>query len=103
MVFYSKAVYHSNNTCQENRSKKGYKIWERADATTGYLRQFEIYTGKDNIKQGNMGENVVKKMCREIQNSGSMIVCENFFTTVQLFEDLENLGLHGCGTVRNDR
>ena len=65
--------------------KRGYKIWERADATTGYVCQFEIYSGKDNAKQGNLGEIVVKKMCREIQSSGSLIVFYLYFPNSSTF------------------
>ena len=65
--------------------KRGYKIWARADATTGYLCQFEIYSVKDNAKQGNLGENVVKKMCREIQNSGSLVVFYPFLPNSSTF------------------
>jgi len=28
-------------------TKRGYKVWVRADSKSGYVYQFEIYTGKD--------------------------------------------------------
>lgn len=29
--------------------KRGYKVWARCDARTGYLHAFEVYTGKSQI------------------------------------------------------
>ncbi|CAG4963107.1 unnamed protein product [Parnassius apollo] len=44
--------------------KRGFKVWVRADSATGYVYQFEIYTGKssDNSPELGLGANVVKKI-----------------------------------------
>lgn len=39
--------------------KRGYKVRCLADSLTGYLYNFEIYTGKEKEKQGTLGEYVV--------------------------------------------
>ena len=41
--------------------KRGFKIWRRNDSATGYLFQFDIYTGKKENKEGGLGENVVSR------------------------------------------
>ncbi|XP_064404486.1 piggyBac transposable element-derived protein 1-like [Halichondria panicea] len=38
-----------------------------------------------------------------LEKKNHHIFCDNFFTSVKLFEDLEKDGIHGCGTVRRDR
>lgn len=41
--------------------KRGYKIWVRADLN-GYVCDFDIYTGKSQDREGQLGEDVVKKL-----------------------------------------
>lgn len=46
--------------------KRGYKIWSRADIS-GYLCDFDIYTGKDGDRtEENLGEKVVKKLTKPL-------------------------------------
>lgn len=40
--------------------KRGFKVWVRANANTGFVMQFEVYTGKENGGSG-LGTRVVKK------------------------------------------
>jgi len=35
--------------------KRGYKVWARCDSTTGYVYQFDIYTGKAEDQQAGVG------------------------------------------------
>lgn len=47
--------------------KRGFKVWARCDAKTGYLYQFEVYTRKgDSIENEGLGYNVVMKLCSSL-------------------------------------
>ena len=41
--------------------KCGFKVWVRADSQNGYLCNFDIYTGKEESAETNLGAKVVKK------------------------------------------
>ncbi|CAK1590989.1 unnamed protein product [Parnassius mnemosyne] len=68
--------------------KRGFKIWARCDSVTGYLYQFEIYTGKgDSMEDEGLGYNVVKKLSAGLPEN-TLIAFDNFFTSCNLMEDL---------------
>lgn len=47
--------------------KRGFKVWVRADAGSGYISEFEIYTGKvPGEREFGLGGNVVKRLTRNI-------------------------------------
>ena len=84
-------------------TKRGFKVWERADSVTGYMCDFEVYTGKADTPEKYLGEKVVKKLTRPLVVGNYHTYCDNFFTTVKLFEDLLEDGVYACGTFRRDR
>ena len=48
--------------------KRGFKVWMVADAITGYVSNFEVYTGKKGDKpETGLGSTVVKTLCHHIQ------------------------------------
>lgn len=47
-------------------TKRGYKVWTRADAFS-YICQFEIYFGKfDNIVEKDLGARIVKDQVKDL-------------------------------------
>ena len=50
--------------------KRGFKVWMLADAHTGYVSGFEVYTGKkgDTVEKG-LGPGVVKALCQQVSNN----------------------------------
>ena len=44
------------------KPKRRFKVWVRADSHNGYLCNFEIYTGKEDSVETNLGAKVVKKL-----------------------------------------
>ena len=67
------------------------------------IAKFEV---KQKERQVGLGEYVVKTLTKGFENKNHHVFCDNFFTSVKLFEDLEKDekdGIHGCGTVRRDR
>ena len=69
--------------------KCGIKTWVRADAKNGIMCELSVYTGKENDQPGtNLGAKVVKKLTRNIAGRNHHIYCDNYFTSVPLFEEL---------------
>ncbi|CAK1584280.1 unnamed protein product [Parnassius mnemosyne] len=83
--------------------KRGFKIWARCDSVTGYLYQFEIYTGKgDSMEDEGLGYNVVKKLSAGLPEN-TLIAFDNFFNSCNLMEDLYENQIFAVGTVRVNR
>ncbi|XP_052083040.1 piggyBac transposable element-derived protein 4-like [Mytilus californianus] len=81
--------------------KRGMKVWMRADSTSGYCHQFNVYMGKDDPNKGpKLGEKVVKLLCKDLKWKGHHIYMDRYFTSVPLFRCLERNGIYGCGTIK---
>ena len=81
--------------------KRGFKVWVWADAVTGYVCEFQLYTGKtDGQPELGLRGNVVKRLTRNIVGHNYSIYCDNFFTNAALFRDLF---LMACGTYNTTR
>ena len=85
--------------------KRGIKAWVRADAKNGIMCELSVYTGKKNDQPGtNLGAKVVKRLTRNIAGRNHHIYCDNYFTSVPLFEELlEEDSTYAGGTFRRDR
>ena len=83
--------------------KRGYKVWVRAEKS-GYVCEFQIYTGKVNDKSEKFhGERVVKDLTHDLIGKYYRVFFYNYFTNVTLMSDLLCLKILSCGTVRKDR
>jgi hypothetical protein len=86
-------------------TKRGIKVWMRANPYNGFAHEIQIYTGR----QGNVGpevnlsSRVVKDLTSSLKGKFHHIYCDNFFSSPQLFLDLYRDGLLACGTVRMNR
>lgn len=49
--------------------KRGFKVWELADSASGYLINFEIYTGKNsnNLTEFGLGKNIVLNVSQYLE------------------------------------
>ena len=85
--------------------KRGYKLWIRADSETGYVYNFEVYSGKDDSGQvsAGLGERVVRNLCQPLCDTHCHVAFDNFFTSVGLMEELYASGIYSTGTVRSNR
>lgn len=63
----------------------------------------QVYTGKDNTAEKGLGTRVVKNLTTPLRGKYHNVYFDNFFSSVQLLEDLEKDGLYACGIVRSDR
>ena len=67
-------------------TKRGFKVWVRADSTNGYVSQFEFYTGKlgSNVEVG-LGGNVVTRLTRDLVGQFYHVFMDNFFSSITLY------------------
>jgi len=81
----------------------GYKFLCRRDSETGYLFQFDIYTGKKTNKQIGLGESVVYQLCEPLFGLGCEVYFDNSFNSPTLQMELLQNNLRACGTVRSNQ
>ncbi|KAK7474848.1 hypothetical protein BaRGS_00033920 [Batillaria attramentaria] len=85
-------------------TKWGIKVWCLAESTTGYVANFQVYTGKEGrAPERGLGHRVVTDMTVPLQGTQAQVYFDNFFTSEKLLTDLANLNIQACGTVRQDR
>ena len=83
--------------------KRGIKVWMLGDSENGYASNLQVYTGKESSAEKGLGTRVVKDLTCHLKGKHHHVFFDNFFTSVQLLEDLEKDGIYACGTARADR
>ncbi|CAG4963420.1 unnamed protein product [Parnassius apollo] len=88
--------------------KRGFKVWSRCDSLTGYLYQFEIYTGKkdDATTEVGLGASVVRELSKNLIDENvenTHIAFDNFFASHELLQYLFDNNIYATATVRADR
>lgn len=82
--------------------KRGYKVWILANKN-GYCQKFDIYTGKAEDAEKQLGARVIKQMLNGLENKEHIVYFDNFFNSTELLEDLKKKLIHACGTVNPSR
>lgn len=86
--------------------KRGFKVWSRFDSSTGYLYQFDIYTGKkdDATTEVGLEASVVRELSKTLIDEkveNTHIAFDNFFASVELLQYLfDNNILCNCNCTR---
>jgi Transposase IS4 len=63
-------------------TKRGYKIWARANAITGHVFQLEVYNGKgQDVVEVGLDGRVVKDLSDSLKNMRIHLIFDNFFNT----------------------
>lgn len=92
--------------------KYGIKVMCLADAKTSYLFNSYIYTGKDSdgiglspdqISRMNKPTQSVVRLCQPIAKSNRNITADNWFSSLEVTDELERMGLTYVGTMRKDK
>lgn len=83
--------------------KWGFKMWCRAESSTGYLFQFDLYTGKKRNTEVGLGESVVLSLTEQLKGLGCEVYFDNFFNSPALQYKLMKQNIKACGTVRTNR
>ena len=86
--------------------KWGVKVWVLCDLINGYICTFDVYTGKDTsgstVHARGLAYSIVMKLVQSYLKKGHIIYTDNYYSSPQLFEDLEE-GTYASGTVRTNR
>lgn len=85
--------------------KRGIKVWVCAEASSGFVCDFQVYTGKrqDGAPEQNLGYRVVHDLTRSFTGKNHHVFYDNFFSTVKLAEDLLEDQIYSCATARANR
>ena len=87
-------------------TKRGYKIWVRADAVNGYMCDFRVYTGKDSGRPTSgldLGGEVVRQLSEDLSGKNYFLFFDNFFSSIALLQHLQKVNLYCCCTTRPNR
>ena len=85
-------------------TKRGFKVWVRADSKSGYVCQMECYTGRQgSTAEVGLGGNVVTRLTRDLVGKQYAVYMDNFFSGIPLFQRLLDDGIYATGTVRTNR
>ena len=81
--------------------KWGFKFWFRCSSKSGYLYQMDIYLGRKQTPEFNLGlgEEVVLQLTKDLERSFCTVYFDNFFNSPKLIEKLFQKGIYGIGTV----
>ena len=85
--------------------KHGIKVWKCAEASSGFICDFQVCTGKrqDGVAEKNLVYRVVHDLTQNFTSKNHHVFCDNFFTSVSLAEDLLNYNIYLCGNTRANR
>jgi len=83
--------------------KYGIKVWVLADSNNYYVKDFQVYLGKQKDKREvNQAERVVLDLSTSLE-PGVNITVDNFFTSISLANKLFEKNLTLLGTLRKNR
>ena len=76
-----------------------------------FLTNVQVYTGKEAAEgrrrqqqqEKGLGHRVVMELAKPYYGTHMAIFTDNFYTGIELLEDMRRHGLYGCGTVRANR
>ena len=83
--------------------KWGVKVWVLAESTTGYVSRFQVYTGKEGEQEKGLSHRVVTDLMERFQNKHFRLYMDNFYTGVDLLNELWMSGIYACGTIPTNR
>ena len=85
----------------------GIKVWVLAEAKSGYVLDFQVYTGASDgektDKNIGLGHKVVMQLMEAYQGKGHCLFIDNFYTSPALLLELLDKGTYCTGTVRTNR
>lgn len=84
----------------------GIKYWLLVDVETSYMIDVNVYLGKSNENsknESNIGMKSVLKLCEPFFNTHRSITGDNFFSSIQLCQELWNNKLTYIGTLRSNK
>ena len=101
----SKARSHMRQYIKNKPTKWGFKFWVISDPT-GYTIDFDVYAGvRQTSEQSGNGlcYDVVMKLVQAFMFQGYELYIDNFYSSPQLFQDLQRIDIRATGTVNMTR
>lgn len=84
-------------------TKRGIKMWLRCDSDSGYVYDFNIYTGRELGDQtGTLGERVVNALASTITEPDVALCFDRFFTSVTLLQSINYAAVGTCIASRRN-
>jgi hypothetical protein len=89
--------------------KYGIKFWMLCDSKTSYVSRVQVYTGRlpeaEAARETKQGQRVVQELCKNLVGSGRNVTCDNFFTSLELIQNLKKnkMTLLGVAFVQEKR
>lgn len=88
-------------------SEKGIPSLDSSDSETGYVFQFDVYTGKrdDHTSELGLGANVIKFLTEKVIEEGyqAHIAFDHFFASYAIIQYLYDHGIYATSTVNSNR
>ena len=104
-------MYHfSSIIIPKKPCKFGVQVWVLAEATTGYVLGFQVYTSaalpatslEQHMSKG-LAYRVVMDLMEPYQGKGHRLFMDNFYTSFDLVQDLLKRGTYSTGTIRQNK
>ena len=95
--------FKGHHSMKQYVKNKPIKFWLRCDAVSGYLYEFDIYTGRKDTPELGLGENVVIDLTKKLHGTGASVLTDNYFSSPTLAALLRDRGIDFVGVVRKDR
>jgi hypothetical protein len=84
-------------------TKRGYKVWCRC-SPNGFTNDCEVYEGAtDQRRETSLSTAVVLGLAKYIYDKGHHLFFDNYFSSVDLAEELLQHNTHCCGTAQSNR
>ena len=84
-------------------TKRGFKVWCRC-SPNGLTNDFEVYEGSTGqSRETSLSTAVVLRLAKDIYNKGHHLFFDNYFSSVDLAEELLKNKTYCCGTARSNR
>lgn len=75
----------------------GFKLFTLAESKSGYIWNFEIYTGCKGEAEENQTKNVVVRLMSPLEDKGYRLFTDNFYTSPDLYFSLREHGIQVSG------
>jgi hypothetical protein len=98
MVRYKGSYCPARQHMPKKLEKWSMKIWYLVDSITTFVYNFDVYCGasfqsigdpKSKKREDKQGQRVVESLVGGLDDFGHIVVINNFFSSVELFSDLE--------------
>lgn len=82
----------------------GFKAFLLCEAKTGYVVNWNLYTGKSEVIT-DIGANriVCRKLVEGVEGEGYQVFSDRFYTSIDLLVDFAELNIGFCGTIMQNR